>query len=63
MVSDTSVEEMLAGALPVIDVRSPAEFEHGHVPGALNIPLFSNDERAHVGTVYKKQSKEAAISA
>ncbi|HOO85419.1 MAG TPA: tRNA 2-selenouridine(34) synthase MnmH [Prolixibacteraceae bacterium] len=61
MVSDTSVEEMLAGALPVIDVRSPAEFEHGHVPGALNIPLFSNDERAHVGTVYKKQSKEAAI--
>lgn len=61
MVIDTNAEEMLAGALSVIDVRSPGEFEHGHVPGAVNIPLFTNDERAHVGTVYKQKSKEAAI--
>lgn len=47
--------------LSVIDVRSPGEFEKGHIPGAVNIPLFSNEERAHVGTVYKKQSKEKAI--
>ncbi len=47
--------------LAVIDVRSPGEFEKGHIPGAVNIPLFTNDERAHVGTVYKKQSKEKAI--
>ncbi|MCC5936130.1 MAG: tRNA 2-selenouridine(34) synthase MnmH [Lunatimonas sp.] len=48
--------------LPIIDVRSPGEFEKGHIPGAYNIPLFSDRERAHVGTVYKKQSQEAAIS-
>ena len=46
---------------PLIDVRSPGEFEKGHIPGAVNIELFSNDERAHVGTVYKQQSQQAAI--
>ena len=46
---------------PVIDVRSPAEFENGHIPGAINIPLFSNEERAEVGTLYKQQGQEAAI--
>lgn len=45
----------------LIDVRSPAEFDHGHIPKAINIPLLSNDERALVGTVYKKQSKQKAI--
>jgi len=47
--------------VPLIDVRSPGEFQKGHIPGATNIPLFRNDERAHVGTVYKQESKEAAI--
>ena len=46
---------------PVIDVRTPAEFELGHIPGARNIPLFSNEERAIVGTLYKKQGKEKAV--
>ena len=46
---------------PVIDVRSPAEFEAGHIPGAINIPLFSNEERAEIGTLYKQQGQEAAI--
>jgi tRNA 2-selenouridine synthase len=46
---------------PLIDVRSPGEYEQGHLPGAVNIPLFSNEERAHVGTVYKQRSKEKAI--
>ncbi|QHT70401.1 tRNA 2-selenouridine(34) synthase MnmH [Rhodocytophaga rosea] len=50
-----------AQALPVIDVRSPGEFAHGHIPGAYNIPLFDNEERAKVGTKYKQVSKEAAI--
>lgn len=49
------------GSIPVIDVRTPAEFEQGHIPGAINIPLFSNEERAVVGTSYKKQGKEIAI--
>jgi tRNA 2-selenouridine synthase len=47
--------------LPVIDVRSPAEFEKGHIPGAFNIPLFSNEERARIGTAYKQQGKDTAV--
>lgn len=46
---------------PVIDVRSEAEFNHAHVPGAYNLPLFNNEERKIVGTIYKQQSREAAI--
>ncbi len=47
--------------LPVIDVRSPEEFRKGHMAQAVNIPLFSDEERAEVGTTYKKRSKEKAI--
>ncbi|MBN2669332.1 MAG: tRNA 2-selenouridine(34) synthase MnmH [Bacteroidales bacterium] len=47
--------------IPIIDVRSPAEYEKAHIPGAFNIPLFSNEERAIVGTAYKQQGKEQAM--
>ncbi len=42
---------------PIVDVRTAAEFEQGHIPGAYNIPLFSNEERAVVGTLYKNSGK------
>ena len=45
----------------VIDVRSPAEYQHAHMPGAVNIPLFDNEERKIVGTIYKQKSREDAI--
>lgn len=45
----------------VIDVRSPGEYEQAHIPGAYSLPLFTNEERAIVGTTYKKKSREAAI--
>ncbi len=45
----------------IIDVRSPGEFEHAHMVSALNLPLFTNEERAIIGTTYKKQSREEAI--
>lgn len=45
----------------LLDVRSPAEFEHAHIPGAHSLPLFDNEQRAVVGTTYKKQSREDAI--
>jgi tRNA 2-selenouridine synthase len=45
----------------VIDVRSPAEYNHAHIPGAHSLPLFSNEERAIVGTAYKQESREKAI--
>ncbi|MBK9995358.1 MAG: tRNA 2-selenouridine(34) synthase MnmH [Saprospiraceae bacterium] len=47
---------------PIIDVRSPSEYSKGHIPNAINIPLFSDDERAIIGTLYKKQGKEVAIA-
>ena len=45
----------------MVDVRTPAEFEHGHIPGAFNLPLFSNEERVQVGTTYKQVGREEAI--
>jgi tRNA 2-selenouridine synthase len=50
-----------AETLPVVDVRSPGEFAQGHIPGAVNIPLFSNEERARVGTTYKQVSQDEAL--
>jgi len=40
----------------VIDVRSPAEFAEDHLPGAINLPVLDNEERARVGTIYKQES-------
>lgn len=40
----------------VIDVRSPGEFAEDHIPGAINLPVLSDDERARVGTLYKQVS-------
>ena len=45
----------------IVDVRSPGEFTAGHIPGAVNIPLFTDDERAIVGTLYKQTSAESAM--
>lgn len=47
--------------IQLLDTRTPAEFEKGHIPGAFNLPLFSNEERAMVGTTYKQQGREQAI--
>ena len=51
----------LAESIPVIDVRSPSEFNNGHIPGAVNIPLFNDQERVAVGTKYKKEGRIPAI--
>ena len=51
----------LAKIIPVVDVRTPAEFEKGRIPGAHNIPIFSNEERAIVGTKYKRAGKDSAV--
>jgi tRNA 2-selenouridine synthase len=44
----------------IIDVRTPAEFAEDHIPGAINCPVFSNEERITVGTLYKQVSPFAA---
>ncbi len=51
----------LSRNLPVLDVRSPGEYKHAHIPGAHSLPLFNDEERKIVGTTYKQQSREAAI--
>ena len=51
----------LGKLLPIVDVRTPAEFEDGHIPGALNIPIFTNEERVIVGTKYKRAGKDSAV--
>ena len=62
-VNKITVEEflLLSKNLPVLDVRSPGEFTHAHIPNAYNLPLFNDEERTKVGTVYKQQSREEAI--
>lgn len=47
--------------MPVLDVRSPGEFHHAQIPGAFSLPLFSDDERKVIGTLYKQQGKQRAI--
>ncbi len=46
---------------PIIDVRSPSEYAQAHIPGAINIPLFSDEERAKVGTTYKQKNQQKAV--
>jgi tRNA 2-selenouridine synthase len=51
----------LANSHRVIDVRSPGEYAHAHIPGAYSLPLFTDEERKVVGTAYKQESREKAI--
>ncbi len=63
MIKPVNIEALLRmeASVPIMDVRTPAEFAHGHIPGAFNLPLFSNEERVQVGTTYKQVGREAAI--
>ncbi len=46
---------------PLIDVRSPSEYYKGHMPNSINIPLFDNDERSIIGTIYKNDGRKKAV--
>lgn len=48
--------------IPVLDTRAPTEFAQGAFPNAKNCPLMTDEERAEVGTCYKKQGQQAAIA-
>lgn len=45
----------------LLDVRSPGEYNHAHIPPAISFPLFTDEERKIVGTTYKQKSREEAI--
>lgn len=59
------VSEFLSQAkaerIPIIDVRAPKEYAAGHIPGAVNVPLFEDEERHVVGIQYKQEGREQAI--
>lgn len=57
----SSTEELLRSGRVIVDVRSPSEFASGHIPDAVSIPLFTDEERAVVGTAYVQHSREEAI--
>jgi len=61
MAERLTITPFLQAPGPVVDVRAPAEFAQGHLPGARNLPLFSDEERAAVGTTYKQQGRQAAV--
>lgn len=48
-------------SVPLLDVRSPGEFQQGHIPAAISFPLFDDEERRIVGTLYKQQGRDQAI--
>lgn len=59
------IEEFLelSQKLPIIDVRSPSEYNKGHIPSAHNVYLFSDEERHKIGIIYKQHGKDKAILA
>ena len=62
MISVDSLEfSKLIGKIPIVDVRSPWEFQRGHISSATNIPLFNNEERAIVGKLYVQSGRTEAI--
>ncbi len=62
MITAITVKEALrSGDAIFIDTRTPKEFAEDHLPNAVNIPIFSNDERALIGKIYTKISQEKAI--
>jgi tRNA 2-selenouridine synthase len=48
----TSLQDL--GFDDIIDVRAPSEFAEDHIPGAINLPVLDDAERARVGTIYKQ---------
>ncbi|MBU3680039.1 MAG: tRNA 2-selenouridine(34) synthase MnmH [Candidatus Kapabacteria bacterium] len=57
----SALDDIYNDGFAVVDVRTPAEYTQGHIVGAKNLPLFTNEERAEVGTLYVQTSREAAI--
>ncbi|MGN6530463.1 MAG: tRNA 2-selenouridine(34) synthase MnmH [Ginsengibacter sp.] len=62
-VEKTDIENFLTLSLkyPVLDVRSPAEYLHAHIPGAFSVPVFTDEQRAIIGTAYVQQNRQIAV--
>jgi tRNA 2-selenouridine synthase len=55
------IDRLIDQSYTLIDARSESEYMHGHIPGALNIPLLKDDQRKIVGTIYKNHGHESAV--
>lgn len=64
MFQDITVQELMeqrnTKKITLIDVRSPSEYKDSTIPGSVNIPVFNDEERAEIGTIYKQISVDAA---
>ena len=64
MVKYIEIEEFLKlekENIPIIDVRSSAEYNHAHIPNAHNVYLFNDEERKEIGTIYKQIGRDEAV--
>jgi tRNA 2-selenouridine synthase len=59
--NDPELLDLFLKRTPLIDVRAPIEFQAGHVPNSVNLPLINTEERHLIGTCYKQQGQAAAI--
>ncbi len=55
------LKSLFKNNIPLIDVRAPVEFEAGHFPTSINLPIMNNEERHLVGIRYKESGQDAAI--
>ena len=61
LITADNFSNLLRNNTPLLDLRSPAEFKRGSLPGATNLPLLTDPQRQKVGTAYRKNGREAAI--
>lgn len=57
-----NLKKLFLDETPLIDVRAPVEFQQGHLPGAVNLPILNDEERALIGTIYKQQGQAVAVA-
>ena len=57
----TSFVSLFKNQASFLDVRAPIEFEQGSIPGSINLPLLTDDQREAVGKTYRKYGKDEAI--
>lgn len=52
---------LIRDQIPLLDIRAPIEFNQGHMPNSINLPILTDEERHRIGIVYKQQGNEAAV--
>lgn len=61
LISASEIKKLAQEGWRIVDVRAPIEFQDGHAPASINLPILNNQERAEIGTAYKLHGREHAI--